>query len=217
MSHSDGFDIQGLALRRLYVAGAVGAVAFVVAWLAGAPWSAAVLIAWSAATLVFLTWVWVMIGPLDAKKTAQFAVSEDDSRAAADATLISASIASLIAVGLTLAEASKASGVHALLLTIVAVLSIALGWAAIHTTVTLGYARLYYKPPMGGIDFESEPDYRDLAYVAFTIGMTYQVSDTQISRREIRHTVIKHALLSFVFGTAIIAVTINVLANLLNN
>jgi uncharacterized membrane protein len=52
--------------------------------------------------------------------------------------------------------------------------------------------------------------------VAFTIGMTYQVSDTQISRREIRHTVIKHALLSFVFGTAIIAVAINVLSNLLN-
>jgi uncharacterized membrane protein len=217
MSKSDTSNIQGLALRRLYIAGAVGAVAFVVAWLAGAPWSAAVLIAWSAATVVFLTWVWVMIGPLDAKKTAQFAVSEDDSRAAADATLISASVASLIAVALTLADASKASGVHALLLTIVAVLSIALGWAAIHTTFTLGYARLYYQPPIGGIDFESEPDYRDLAYVAFTIGMTYQVSDTQISRREIRHTVIKHALLSFVFGTAIIAVTINVLANLLNN
>ena len=216
MSKSDAFDIQGLALRRLYVGGAVGAVGFVVAWLAGAPWSAAVLIGWSAATLVFLTWVWVMIGPLDAKKTAQFAVSEDDSRAAADATLIGASVASLIAVGLTLADASKASGVHALLLTIVAVLSIALGWAAIHTTFTLGYARLYYKPPIGGIDFESEPDYRDLAYMAFTVGMTYQVSDTQISRREIRHTVIKHALLSFLFGTAIIAVSINVVANLLN-
>jgi len=216
MSKSDAFDIQGLALRRLYVAGAVAVVAFVVAWLAGTPWSAGVLIGWSAATLVFLTWVWVMIGPLDAKKTAQFAVSEDDSRAAADATLIGASVASLIAVGLTLADASKASGVHALLLTIVAVLSITLGWAAIHTTFTLGYARLYYQPPSGGIDFESEPDYRDFAYVAFTIGMTYQVSDTQISRREIRHTVIKHALLSFVFGTAIIAVTINVLANLLN-
>ena len=216
MTRSDAFDIQGLALRRLYVAGAVAIVAFVVAWLAGTPWSAGVLIGWSAATLVFLTWVWLMIGQLDAKKTAQFAVSEDDSRAAADATLIGASVASLIAVGLTLADASKASGVHALLLTIVAVLSIVLGWAAIHTTFTLGYARLYYQPPTGGIDFESESDYRDFAYVAFTIGMTYQVSDTQISRREIRHTVIKHALLSFVFGTAIIAVTINVLANLLN-
>ena len=217
MSKSDASNIQGLALRRLYVAGAAGAVALVVAWLAGSPWSAAVLLGWSAATLVFLTWVWVMIGPMDSASTSRFALSEDDSRAAADATLLGASVASLIAVGLTLAEASKATGAHAVLLTIVAVLSIALGWAAIHTTFTLGYARLYYKPPMGGIDFESEPDYRDLAYVAFTIGMTYQVSDTQISRREIRHTVIKHALLSFVFGTAIIAVTINVLANLLNN
>ena len=216
MSKPDASNLQGLALRRLYVGGAVGAVAFVVAWLAGAPWSAAVLIGWSAATLVFLTWVWVAIGPLDAKKTAQFALAEDDSRAAADTTLISASVASLIAVGLTLADASKASGAHAVLLTIVAVLSIALGWAAIHTTFTLGYARLYYEPPIGGIDFESEPDYRDLAYLAFTVGMTYQVSDTQISRREIRHSVIKHALLSFVFGTAIIAVAINVVANLLN-
>jgi uncharacterized membrane protein len=216
MSKPDASNLQGLALRRLYVGGAVGAVAFVVAWLAGAPWSAAVLIGWSAATLVFLTWVWVAIGPLDAKKTAQFALAEDDSRAAADTTLISASVASLIAVGLTLADASKASGAHAVLLTIVAVLSIALGWAAIHTTFTLGYARLYYAPPIGGIDFESEPDYRDLAYLAFTVGMTYQVSDTQISRREIRHSVIKHALLSFVFGTAIIAVAINVVANLLN-
>jgi uncharacterized membrane protein len=216
MNQSDASNIQGLALRRLYVGGAAGAIAFVVAWLAGAPWSASVLIGWSAATLVFLTWVWVMIGPMDAASTSRFALSEDDSRAAADATLISASVASLVAVGLTLADASKASGARAVLLTIVAVLSIALGWAAIHTTFTLGYARLYYKPPIGGIDFESEPDYRDLAYVAFTVGMTYQVSDTQISRREIRHTVIKHALLSFVFGTAIIAVTINVLANLLN-
>jgi Predicted membrane protein len=86
------------------------------------------------------------------------ALSEDDSRAAADTTLLSASVASLVAVGLTLAEASKASGAHAVLLTIVGVLSIALGWAAIHTTFTLGYARLYYKPPIGGIDFESEPD-----------------------------------------------------------
>jgi uncharacterized membrane protein len=216
MSNSNPSNIQGLALRRLYVAGVVGAVAFVVAWLAEAPWSAGVLIGWSAAMLVFLTWVWVMIGPLDAKKTARLALAEDDSRAAADATLIGASIASLIAVGLTLHDASKASGAHALLLTILAVLSIALGWAAIHTTFTLRYAKLYYEPPVGGIDFESEPDYRDLAYMAFTVGMTYQVSDTQISRREIRHTVIRHALVSFVFGTSIIAVTINVLANFLN-
>jgi len=209
-------DPQGLAMRRLAVAAASGAIALLVAWAAGAPWSVSILLGWDVATVVFLTWVWATIGPMDAASTARSALSEDDSRAAADTTLLSASIASLVAVGLTLAEANKASGVDALLLTIVGVLSIALGWAAIHTTFTLGYARLYYKPPIGGIDFESEPDYRDLAYLAFTVGMTYQVSDTQISRREIRRTVIKHALVSFLFGTAIIAVAINVVANLLN-
>jgi uncharacterized membrane protein len=207
---------QGLAMRRLAVAAAIGAPALLVAWAAGARWSVSILIGWDAATVVFLTWVWVTIGPMDAESTARSALSEDDSRAAADTTLLSASVASLVAVGLTLAEANKASGVDALLLTIVGVLSITLGWAAIHTTFTLRYARLYYKPPIGGIDFESKPDYRDLAYMAFTIGMTYQVSDTQISQKEIRHAVVKHALVSFAFGTAIIAVTINVVANLLN-
>src|SRR4029079_17695944 len=103
---------------------------------------------------------WATIGPMDAASTAHSALSEDDSRAAADTTLLSASIASLVAVGLTLAEANKASGVDALLLTIVGVLSIALGWAAIHTTFTLGYARLYYKPPISGIAFASAPGYR---------------------------------------------------------
>ena len=174
------------------------------------------LIGWTAATLVFLTWVWVMIGPMDARQRRSWRFPKTTPALRRTRPCSSASIASLIAVGLTLHDASKASGMHALLLTILAVLSIALGWAAIHTSFTLRYAKLYYKPPKGGIDFESEPDYRDLAYMAFTVGMTYQVSDTQISRREIRHTVIRHALVSFVFGTSIIAVTINVLANFLN-
>jgi uncharacterized membrane protein len=62
---------------------------------------------------------------------------------------------------------------------------------------------------------EPDPDYRDFAYVAFTIGMTYQVSDTELTSRAIRSTALRHALLSFVFGTAIIAMTINVVAGLL--
>ena len=217
MSNLFKSNTQGLALRRLAVAAVAGAVALVVTWAAGSRWSVAILIAWDVATLVFLVWVWVMIGRMDAEATARLALAEDDSRAAADVTLIGASLVSLVAVGLTLADASKASGAHAVVLTFVGVLSIALSWAAIHTTFTLGYAKLYYTPPVGGIDFEKEPDYRDLAYMAFTVGMTYQVSDTQISRKEIRHTVIRHALLSFVFGTVIIAVTINVVANLLNS
>ena len=61
-----------------------------------------------------------------------------------------------------------------------------------------------------------DPDYRDFAYLAFTIGMTYQVSDTNLTSTSIRRTALHHAVLSFVFGTSIIAMMINVVAGLLN-
>jgi uncharacterized membrane protein len=75
----------------------------------------------------------------------------------------------------------------------------------------LRYAHEYYTPPIGGIDFKTEeeelPDYLDFAYVAFTIGMTFQVSDTEISKRPIRRAAIHHALLSYVFGTMILGIS----------
>jgi uncharacterized membrane protein len=88
----------------------------------------------------------------------------------------------------------------------------------VHTVYTLRYADLYYSPPQGGIDFKEKdpPDYHDFAYVALTIGMTYQVSDTDLQRKAIRRTAVRHALLSFVFGAVIVAITINVVASLLN-
>ena len=131
--------------------------------------------------------------------------------------ILGASVVSLVAIFFTLSEAAKSSGAYAVLLAAIAVLSIIFGWAAIHTTFTLMYARLYYSPPSGGIDFEDgDPDYRDFAYMAFTIGMTYQVSDTGVSQKRVRRVVTRHAVLSFVFGTMIIAVAINAVANLVN-
>lgn len=216
MSRTRTLKTEGLALRRLLIGTATGVVVMGAVAAAGASWPVAVLSGWDALALVFLVWVWTIIFPRDAEETANLAVAEDSSRAAADIVLIAASLGSLVAVGLTLAAAGKSSGGHAVLLTAIGVSSIVLGWAAIHTIFTLRYAHLYYTPPVGGIDFESKPDFRDAAYMSFTVGMTYQVSDTDISRKEIRRTVTRHALLSFVFGTTIIAVTINVVANLLN-
>ena len=83
----------------------------------------------------------------------------------------------------------------------------------------LRYAHLYYTPPIGGIDFKmgaEEPGYVDFAYTAFTIGMTFQVSDTDITSREMRRQVLRHALVSFLFGAVILATTVNVIAGLLN-
>jgi uncharacterized membrane protein len=91
--------------------------------------------------------------------------------------------------------------------------TIILSWGVVHTVYMLRYAHLYYNPPRGGIDFNGdEPNYLDFAYLAFTLGMTYQVSDTDIQDQTIRRTVLAHTLLSYVFGTVIIAATINIVA-----
>ena len=83
-----------------------------------------------------------------------------------------------------------------------------------HTVYTLRYVHLYYLE--GGIGFHNEqaPDYGDFAYVAVTVGMTYQVSDTDLKSRKIRTVALRHALLSYVFGIAVTAITINVVAGL---
>jgi len=210
-------NLQGLARRRLVLGIGAGAATFAIAALVGASWSVSVLIGWDTVTLIFLGWVWTTILYKDAKATERLALAEDDSRAAADAVILGASVVSLVAIFLTLSQAAKSSGSHAIFLAALSVVSILLGWAAIQTTFTLMYARLFYTPPSGGIELEDgDPDYRDFAYTAFTIGMTYQVSDTAVSQKRVRHVVVRHAILSFVFGTTIIAVAINAVANLVN-
>jgi uncharacterized membrane protein len=75
---------------------------------------------------------------------------------------------------------------------------------------------LYYGQPEGGINFneQASPDYKDFAYLAFTLGMTFQVSDTDLQTKTIRGTALRQSLLAYLFGTVIIATTINTLASL---
>ena len=201
--------------RRVLVAFAAGAVAFGIAIFL-TPWQVAVTIGWDVAALVFLVWVWLSIWDLDGATTRQRATKEDESRFVADLLLIAASGASLIAVALALLEASADRGTAKGLVTAVAGVCLVLSWATVNTVFMLRYARLYYGATPGGIDFNEDrpPTYVDFAYLAFTIGMTYQVSDTPLGTKEIRSTALRHALLSFVFVTSVVAMTINVVAQL---
>ena len=110
------------------------------------------------------------------------ATGEDDSRATADVLLVSASVASLAGIALGLVKAAGQGGPLAGTLTGFAVLSVILSWLMVQVVYMLRYARLYYGEG-GGVDFNEtkDPDYRDFAYLAFTIGMTYQVSDTNLT------------------------------------
>ena len=191
---------------------AAGTAAGVFASLAGAPWPFAPPIGWITGGAAYLVWMWITLWPMDAPTTAKHAVREDPGRAAMDVLVLTAAVASLAAVALLLTSSGPNPDARAAL----SVGSVAVAWAAVHTTFAVRYARLYYAGPDGGIDFNSDepPAYTDFAYLAFTIGMTFQVSDTAIRAKAIRATALRHALLSFLFGTVIIATMINLLASL---
>jgi uncharacterized membrane protein len=205
---------RSTALVRVILSGSVG-VMVAAAAATFIPWQVSILLAWDTAAAIFCAWVWIAVHSADAAITQRIATREDDSRPAADVVLIAASVASLVGVGLALFQAAGESGTVRALTTAVAVVTVALSWLAVQTVFTLRYAHLYYLE--GGIGFHNEqaPDYGDFAYVAFTVGMTYQVSDTDLKSRKIRTTALRHALLSYVFGIAVIAITINVVAGLL--
>jgi uncharacterized membrane protein len=134
--------------------------------------------------------------------------------ATAAAGLVGAALASLVGVAFALIKTRDESGAIVAVITVAGVLTVLLSWALVHTLFALRYAHLYYADGAGGIDFKTDdpPDFVDFAYMAFTVGMTFQVSDTDIQLRPIRRAVLRHALLAYVFGTVIIAVTINVIA-----
>ena len=205
------------ASAAVRVAGAV-AVGLVAAVVVGTVdrWSVAPVAGWDATAVVFVLPVWATIWRLDPEATSRLATREDPNRAAAHLLLLAASVASLAAAALVLVEASGSHGAARLMLLILGVVSVVLSWTVVHTVYTLHYARLYYMPPVGGVDFNEEdpPRYSDFAYLSFTIGMTFQVSDTEITVKEIRTVALGQALLSYLFGAVILATTVNAIAGL---
>lgn len=201
---------------RVLLAATVGVVAGAVASVLTLP-QAAALLGWDAGVAVFLAWVWFSVARLDPEDTGRAALREDTSVATADILVLSSGVAFLAAVGLALLRAGHATEPTKAYLIGIGVLSVALTWAAVHTVFTLRYARLYYDGPEGGVDFNEDdrPTFLDFAYLAFTIGMTFQVSDTNITSKAIRREALRHALLSYLFGAVIVALAINVVASLL--
>ncbi len=210
-----GHDPDGDPLAHVRLAGSLigGVSAGFVAGALGAG-AVCVLIGWDAAVLLYAVWMWRTIWRLDDGATRRRARREDPSRALTDGLLLGASAASLIAVAGVLIQAGGHSGATKDLLIGLGILSVAIAWVLVQTLFTLRYARLYYQEPEGGIGFSESgpPEYSDFAYLAFTVGMTFQVSDTSVESKAMRATVLRQAWISYVFGAAIIAITINLVA-----
>lgn len=166
---------------------------------------------WDAAALVILLVITTDMRGADAEHTSIVARRDDMNHSLSDAIVLTASLASLGAV-IYLLVSKDSSMLHIGF----GLLSIVISWATVHMLYALRYAAMYYSDPEGGIDFNSheQPRFSDFLYLAYTVGMTYQIADTDIETSTFRRVIIGHAILSFVFGTAIIATTINFLVNL---
>ncbi|HWT55440.1 MAG TPA: DUF1345 domain-containing protein [Candidatus Microsaccharimonas sp.] len=204
------------ATTRLVLAAFAGIVGGIIAGKV-AEWYLAPLVGWDVAVTIYLGWMWATIEKLDDADTKEFALREDPSRRMAEFVLLGASIVSLAAVGLVLVGSGGVSDVTQTALRAgLSVFSVVLAWILTHTIFMLRYAELYYRGSKGGVEFAgtTDPTFRDFAYLAFTMGMTFQVSDTGFKSGKFRSIALRHALLSYLFGTVIVATTINLVAGL---
>ncbi|WP_120520920.1 DUF1345 domain-containing protein [Arthrobacter celericrescens] len=203
---------------------AAGAAAAVATGTSG-NWLAAPVVGWVVASFTYVLWVWLVVGRLDPDATRRHATEEDPSRGASELLILGANVASLAAVAAVVVGSHQNDGgglAGRLAAGALALLSVALSWTLVQTLFTLRYAELYYGTgedtggEVGGISFNQDrpPQYTDFAYLATSLGMTYQVSDTSLENHRIRAEALKHSLLSYLFGTVILAATINLVIGL---
>jgi uncharacterized membrane protein len=204
----------GFAKRQLMVLVGAGLVA-AIGLSAVVPPLFAVLAGWDVGAGSYLLWIWRASWRLGADETARIAGREEPARGVRDALLLVSGVASLAAIPAVLVTTHRWQGLAQDGGFTVAVATVVISWLVIHTVFATRYVRLYYDQG-GGIDFHQSdpPSFRDFAYVAFTIGTTFQVSDTDLTCSRMRMVAMQHQLLSFLFGTVLIAAFVNLIAGL---
>jgi uncharacterized membrane protein len=185
-----------------------------------------VLITWIAFALSVIIMDWIIILNAHPREIRKIAKLQDSSRAIIFLFVIAASVISLGAILLLLKSTKGQPGNDVTGHILLAMASVIVSWWLVHTLFTMRYAHMYYdtdtdaglSKSVGGLQFpdENEPDYLDFVYFSFVIGMTFQVSDVEISARDIRRLAWMHGLISFAFNTAIVALSINIISSMIS-
>jgi uncharacterized membrane protein len=172
------------------------------------------LIGWDIFVAVYLVLVYTLVFRSGLAHIRRNAILQDDGRFLILLVTATGAFASIAAIIFELDGTHRGTPELAL-----ATLTIALSWAAVHTTFALHYAHEFYRDAKpGGLQFPSgdqheDADYWDFVYFSFVIGMTAQVSDVGITDRTIRRTATAHGIISFVFNTALLALMVNIAAS----
>lgn len=169
------------------------------------------LVAWDISIALYVAFAFATVISCGTEQIRRQAAIQDDGRFLILALTAIAAFASIAAIVLELGI--KPQQAPQLVL---AVVTIVLSWAAIHTTFALHYAHEYYRNAKpSGLNFPGggDPDYWDFVYFSFVIGMTAQTSDVGITEKTMRRTAIAHGFASFIFNTALLALMVNIAAS----
>ena len=176
---------------------------------------------WCAFAFSYVITSWIVMFNRKIEQIKQMAKQEDGSKTFVIIFTIISSIAAMVTV-LLLVISKDNSEKKEIFTVIVCFFSVMLSWVLVHTILTFHYAHVYYddestkNPNGGGLKFpdDDEPDYLDFAYFSFVIGMTFQVSDVEVTDKQIRKLVLLHGLISFLLNTFVVALTVNFIAGL---
>jgi uncharacterized membrane protein len=172
------------------------------------------LIGWDAGVALYLIIVFWHITRSEISHIRDHAANEDEGRVAVLVLTVAATLASLAAIIVLLGQGAGKNEMPQLLF---ASATVVLSWAFVHSIFATHYAHEFYgePPAASGLKFpgDNRPDYLDFVYFSFVIGMTFQVSDVQITARSIRRAVLAHGIISFVFNVALLAIMINIAAS----
>ena len=182
--------------------------------------------AWVCFSLVMLSLSWITMFTAHPREITHIAQKQDFSRTLIFLIIVVSSFVSLVTIVLLLRDLPNPGERGYFYNVLLSLTSVGTSWLLIHTIFTTHYAHLFYagktqesivKAHKGGLEFPNEkaPDYFDFAYFSFVIGMTFQVSDVQVSSGIIRRLVLLHGLISFLFNTIIVALSINIIAGLI--
>jgi uncharacterized membrane protein len=203
---------------RMFTSGAIGIVLLVVLHVLTS-WRPATrfLVAWDVWTALYLVLVYHMMAASDIARIRERAKQEDEGQLMILALIAGAALASLAAIVAELGFSVGGRGARHTDQLLLAIITIVLSWALIHTIFALHYAHEFYDEQGGrGLAFpggDEHPDYWDFVYFSFVVGMTSQVSDVGVTSKEMRRTVTAHGIVSFIFNAALLALTVNIAAS----
>jgi uncharacterized membrane protein len=183
------------------------------------------LLAWDAGAILFIILILMMMARTDATAIQDRSSAEEEGRFTVLTLVIAAAAMTLIAIAVEIFSVKELQGTSRALRLALTFATVIISWVFVHTVFAIYYAHEFHaemrggkKSRRGGLNFPGEkmPDYWDFMYFAFTVGMTAQTSDVVVSSRIMRQLVLVHGLLSFVFTTAVIALTVNLGAQLVS-